>query len=61
MAKGTVDLTQWFNSHDRAPKGRGGWIFLNEQGDELNYNGTYSEASGAALKDHPGQTLVLMP
>ena len=39
----TVNKNHYIDTHGHAPRGRGGWIF--EIGTEqLNFNGTYSEA-----------------
>lgn len=53
-----INVSPYFNSHGRLPRGRGGWIFCPVEhfndGDYLNYcknfNGTYAEAREQARK-----------
>jgi hypothetical protein len=48
MRKKVVRTDEFRASHMREPKGRGGWLFRNaDTGEEVNHNGTYTEARKA--------------
>lgn len=50
--KSDVDTSEFWASHWKAPKGRGGWLFRNAgTGEVVNRNGTYTEAVAALPRD----------
>ena len=50
--KVTFNSDRYVESHGKNPRGRGGWIFSID-GEEVNYNGTLTEAKKALRADHP--------
>jgi hypothetical protein len=52
MPATTVHTSEFENSHGRAPKGRGGWLFFFEGTEEpLNFNGTFTQARRQAVAE----------
>lgn len=55
-----VDTSRFHRSHFSNPKGRGGWLFENEDGEVVfSHSGTYTEAKQAALKFAAKKDLLL--
>ena len=47
--KTIIDTSRFYRSHLKQPKGRGGWLFEDQDGNIVfSFNGTYTEAKRAA-------------
>jgi len=61
--KANVNIKDYFRTHGKLPRGKGLWVFRTNPGrnqEPFFFNGSYTEAKNAALKNFPRNEEVIV-